>query len=141
MAYTIPTAAEFKARFPVFTSVPDTMADTVLGESAVRVGAVWRDEDGPLGIMLLTAHTLTLDGHGPGAGVAGKRAAGVKSMASGSVSASFADGAGADASMGEYGLTSYGIRYYGLLSVNAGGPLVARVAPGRPSHLAQDWPY
>lgn len=135
MTYPTPTPAELKTRLPVFTPVDDGIVQTAINEAARRVGTGWDDQDGPLGIIYLAAHYLTLDGHGPGAKVAAQRAAGVRSFKSASLQVDFQDMRQDEAF---YALTSYGVRYYQLLQVNAGGPLVVNGADHRGSHLAQD---
>lgn len=62
MAYTQPTTADFKARYPQFASVSDALVQLVLDESAPLVGESWLERDRRPALMLLVAHKLTLEG-------------------------------------------------------------------------------
>lgn len=135
MAFTAPTAAEFKASYPTFAAVTDPVVQAALDYAETQVGAEWSDADGPLGISYLAAHNLTLDGHGTMAKTAGHRAAGIQSMKSGSLSAEFTRDS-ADASW--YRLTSWGVRYLNLLQRYAGGPLAVVLTGRCGSHLSHD---
>ena len=127
MAWTAPTASEFKARFPAFASVDDDVVNVVLAEAALQVDETWVSEaDFKLGINLLTAHLLTMDGHGAGAEAesAAAGALGFKTMKSGNLtlerfSASEA-GSGGDA----LSLTTYGKRFRDLRRRNIPGVAV-----------------
>lgn len=128
MAWTAPTPTEFKARFPAFDAVDDDVVLSAIGEAGMQVDDTWVSEaDYRLGIMLLTAHILTLDGLGTGAEAqsAASGALGFKTMKSGGLSLerfSAADnGAGDDV----LSLTTYGRRFADLLKRNI--PAVAVV--------------
>lgn len=128
MAWTAPTASEFKARFPAFASVSDDVVNTVLAEAVLQVDETWVSEaDFKLGINLLTAHLLTMDGHGAGAEAesAAAGALGFKTMKSGNLtlerfSASEA-GSGNDDTLS---LTTYGKRFRDLRKRNIPGVAV-----------------
>lgn len=64
MAFTAPTAAEMKARFPTFAAVADAAVDGALEEASTRVGSTWDEADWHMGQMLYAAHVLTMDGLG-----------------------------------------------------------------------------
>lgn len=136
MAHVPPTPADFKAKFPALASLPDATIQLALSEAAGRVDETWPEADFAPGRLYLAAHILTRDGHGPQAQAAALQAQGVKSFKSGTLSAEFRDGP----TDSPYATTSYGVSYLELLNRVAGGPLVARVGGGGPSHLAQDHP-
>lgn len=126
MAFTIPTAADLKARFPVFAAVADPTITSAIVEAQTRIDASWTDEDGPLAIMLYAAHVMTLDGLGAGAEaeMAKAGALGFQTMRSGALTLERkADAAGADRSI--LNETMYGRRFLALLKVNQ--PAVAVV--------------
>lgn len=62
MAYTAPTAAEFKARFPEFDAVSDTLVDAAILEAAEAVGDRWPDAGRLIGHRLYAAHILAVEG-------------------------------------------------------------------------------
>lgn len=64
------SAADVKARFPEFASVPDALVDAVYAESARQVGSNWREEHRDDGRLYLTAHFLALEGRGTSSGSA-----------------------------------------------------------------------
>jgi hypothetical protein len=65
MAYIVPTATEFKDRFPAFVAVEDHMCELALDEASHQVDEkLWTEFNFRLGIMLYAAHLLTLDGFG-----------------------------------------------------------------------------
>lgn len=121
MAWTAPTPAELKARFPAFASVDDAVVQSALNEAGMQVDDSWVSEaDFRLGINLMAAHILTLDGLGTGAEAesAAAGALGFKTMKSGGLTLerfSAADnGAGGDV----LSLTTYGRRFLDLLKRN-----------------------
>jgi|GEM_PF-1197715 len=64
MTITPPTAAQFKARYPLFVSVDDTLVDLVIGEAVSGyVDETWRVADQVPAILALTAHLLAMEGH------------------------------------------------------------------------------
>lgn len=66
MAYTVPTAADLEARFPEFASVDDAIVTAAITEAGLQVDQSWSEADYTLALMLLAAHTLTLEGRGTG---------------------------------------------------------------------------
>ena len=64
MPYPVPTAAEFRVRFPSFAAVLDAPITAALSECKGRASQSWDEADYRLGVMLLAAHSLTLDGFG-----------------------------------------------------------------------------
>jgi hypothetical protein len=129
MAWTAPTPADVKARFPAFAAVPDAAIQGALDEAALQVDETWVSEaDFRLGRMLLAAHILTLDGLGTGAEAeaAGAGASGFKRMKSGQLELErfTAADSGAGSGDGLLGTTSYGRRFLDLLKRNFPAVLV-----------------
>lgn len=129
MAWTAPTPADVKARFPAFAAVPDAAIQGALDEAALQVDETWVSEaDFRLGRMLLAAHILTLDGLGTGAEseAAANGASGFKRMKSGQFEVERFDTAGTvpGGSDGVLGTTSYGRRFLELQRRNFPAVLV-----------------
>lgn len=64
MAWTAPTAADLKARFPAFAAVGDVAIAAALAEAEGRVDGSWSDALRTAGALYYAAHVLTLDGLG-----------------------------------------------------------------------------
>lgn len=62
MANTLPTAAEFKARYPKFAAVSDVLADAALGEGSRACGSWWPEGDWRDAVMAHAAHSLLEEG-------------------------------------------------------------------------------
>ena len=62
MAYTAPTVASFKARYPEFADVPANRVVAVLEEVAYEVGELWPDEYRGAAALALVAHLLATGG-------------------------------------------------------------------------------
>ena len=129
MAYILPTAATFKARFPEFQPVSDALVQLVLAEAVDQVGETWLERDRARAQMLLTAHNLTIEGE-PDRTASGLASAGtglVKSVSVGDVRTEFAAPAassGGSVASG-YGMTTYGQQFLALMRLNFAGPMVA----------------
>ena len=120
MSYTVPAPADLAARFPAFAAVPPaTLAQAIL-EAQRRVDTSWLPGDYPIAIMLLAAHTLTLDGFGTGAEAAAAAAGtlGYASLRSGSLSLDRARPLRGGAEPSILAETTYGRRFLALLKVN-----------------------
>jgi hypothetical protein len=128
MAYTLPTPAEIKARFPAFAGVDNSVIQSVLtDEVPLYVGQNWINQANyTQGAMLYTAHALTLDGFGTGseAIAAGKGLLGYQSITSGRLSLTRFSKDGTS-NVGSLSLTSYGQRFIEIRRINAPGPVVA----------------
>lgn len=126
----LPTAEEFKARFPRFSAVGDTTVNLYLAEAGRTVSEdCWRAEDYADGVMYLSAHLMVEEGAvnptGPSAGTSGA----IKKAKAGAVEVEFqSQNMGGDTSRlwATYGTTIYGKRYVELLSRqgNGGQPAV-----------------
>lgn len=117
MAWTAPTAADLKARFPAFAAVGDVAVAAALAEAETRVDGSWPDGLRTAGALYYAAHVLTLDGLGD---TTEADLVGVRSFRSGALSIEMA--ASGSASDGALGATSYGRRYLDL--VRQRGPAI-----------------
>lgn len=130
MAFTAPTAADLKARFPTFAAVADATIDVALAEAALMVDDAWlSQEDFTLGRLLYAAHILTLDGFGTGA-EAQSAAAGTSeytTIRSGRLQLTKAGAGNAPAAQSVLTKTTFGQRFREVLDRNRSGPLVANV--------------
>lgn len=117
MPYVIPTAAEFKARYPAFTDVDDALIDAVIAEAARNVDESWCEADYQPAIMALTAHMLIEEGAlGRNVEAAGP----ITSSKLGDAQDSYG-GLSTSQASGEYSSTSYGRKYMQLRAVNCQG--------------------
>lgn len=123
MAYTAPTSATLKARYPAFASVADATVDYWLAEAAEDC-AGWSDSIRARGEMALAAHRMAELGI-----VTGAVPAGVTSFKSGSFSATVSDGV---ASRTGYDATVYGREFLQLARALFGGPRLAWQPSGEP---------
>jgi len=130
MAYTLPTIADFRARFPRFTEpvASDALAQMALDRGARNVDTSWTEGDYAEAIMLYAAGWLTAEGIGSGAEAqaAAAGASGFKTMRSGQLTLERFDNAGGSASPADPVLaTSDGLAFAALRRANVGGPRVA----------------
>jgi hypothetical protein len=125
MAYTIPTAANLKAKYPAFAAVADATVDLYLADAARdRVDTSWIEGDYAPAIMAAAAHEMALLGMAAQSETAGHLAAGVASLKSGNFQVSFSAEATKRASRGGLDATPYGEAYKRLLKRNKNGPRV-----------------
>lgn len=125
MAYTIPTAANLKARYPAFAAVADATVDVYLGDAArERVDTSWIEADYAPAIMAAAAHEMALLGLVTQSETASHIAAGVTSIRSGNFQATFSADAVKRASGGGLDATPYGQAYKRFLRRNKSGPRV-----------------
>lgn len=117
MVQSVPTSTDLTTRFPAFSGVDPVVLGRVLAEAAARIDTTWTAGDYPLGVMLYTAHVLTLDGLGTGAeaAMAAAGALGFESMQSGSLQLARAAGQEGRSALEQ---TTYGRRFLALLKVN-----------------------
>lgn len=114
MAWTAPTVAELKVRFPAFSAVADATVQAALDEAALRVDESWIDEASfRLGRMLYAAHVLTLDQNGSGVAAT---LGGFRSVTMGPLS--ITRGGPDSVLVGELASTGYGARFMALLRIN-----------------------
>lgn len=130
MAWAPPTPTDLIERFPAFADVAQTAIQQALDEASLRVDDTWVDEPSyRLGMMLLAAHILTLDGQGTGAEAAA--AANGMSTFQRAKSGTFEFDRGAKASSGgsdpffdDLMSTAYGRRWAALAKRLFNGPLL-----------------
>ena len=122
MAYTAPTLADFRARYPAFDAVADATVQAWLDDGDAATG-VFPDDDRHRAVMLFAAHHLSAQGLGTGA-----IPAGVTSFKSGTFSATVSDGL---ASKTGFRSTVYGREYLALARQFAG----PRLAWTPPAHV------
>jgi hypothetical protein len=121
MAHTLPTAAELKARLPAFSSVDDTMVNTVIAEISRFVDETWDETDYKTAAMYLAAHYMAREGL-----IGGQAAGGVTgplvSESFGDASRTFASPSSSTASLDalELQTTIYGKRFAELRKLNRG---------------------
>lgn len=130
MAYTVPTYADFIARFPIFDNValyPQTVVELLLIEASNAIDTTWIETDYAPAIMYLAAHMLALDNsmEGDEVAIGGPTAISSESFAGMSVSYSKSAAPAGSAEASSFGTTSYGRRYYNLLRKNKPPVVVA----------------
>lgn len=114
MAYTAPTAAQFKASFPAFAGLDDAVVQSALDEAADMVDDTWVSQAAfTSGRMLYTAHVLTLNGLGTSTE---SQLLGFSSIKMGPLELSRERGSQSDA--GSLSSTSYGTRFLALMRRN-----------------------
>lgn len=134
MAYTIPTPADLKARYPAFAAVADLTIQTYIDDASTQsVDTSWIEADYSLAIAAKAAHEMALVNIGSHGEAAGYAAAGLTSVRSGNFQASFAESAVGRANRGGLDATPYGRVYKRLLRRSKGGPrVVGRAAYAGP---------
>ena len=130
MAHTVPTAAEFKAKYPtVFDAVADATVDAYISDASTEaVDQSWPEAYYKPAIMAFAAHQMFLLNIGAHSETDKYAARGVTQIKTGEFSASF-DQTRARASMnGELSGSMYGVSYERLLHKVKGGPRVFKPA-------------
>lgn len=120
MAYVTPTHTTFKVRYPEFVPVSDALVDLVLAESISQVGESWFEQDRARAQMLLTAHTLTIEGE-PARSQGAGGSAGVGSIKRdkvGDVETEFNSLASEVSTYGIYAASTYGREYFMIMRKN-----------------------
>jgi hypothetical protein len=64
MAYTVPTAADLKTRYPAFAAVADATVNAMIVEANRSVDETWTEGDYAPAIMALAAHIMATEGLG-----------------------------------------------------------------------------
>lgn len=130
MAWTPPTLADFRTRFPAFKDVPDATVQAVLNEAiAVVSTSDFIERDKTPATLYLTAHLLAVEGWlSGGAGGGGAAVTGtVKRRKVGDVEVEFAGvsgGSGGSGLLAQYNGTIWGQRYVALMRLNSPSILV-----------------
>ena len=129
MGYDLPTAADIKARFPVFAAVGDAMIDAVIAEAKTYADTTWVEADYKPAVQYVAAHMLVKEGvlNPAGAVASGVSVGQVQSESLGDASITYADGGAAMGFTGlaaDFASTPYGVAYLRLLRRNRAGPRI-----------------
>lgn len=129
MAYDLPSAAQFKARFPAFNATANAVVEAALSEAGSMVDQTWIEADFAPARMYLAAHNLVLDGHGDSkeAKIAGLTLAGLTNIKIGSLGVGLQKSGASGSkttSNSTYRSTTYGQRFLDLLRRNKPGVVV-----------------
>lgn len=120
MSYTVPSAADLKARYPAFNAVADSAVSAAIADAATQVDvSIWGEADYDRAIMLYAAHQMTMNGLGATneAQMSGFRSLSIGSLSlTSSSEASTKVGSGLDA-------TNFGRQFKALLRRNSPGIL------------------
>ena len=126
MAYTAPTPAEFKIRYPEFTAVTDERVQYWLTDALRYVTDGWIEADRAVAEMAYAAFELCKAGAGTSGGAVGDLAAmGVTDFRSASMSVSFDASVVSGKASGGYGANRYGREFLTYLRRNRGGAFLA----------------
>lgn len=130
MAYTDPTIADLRMRYPAFATVADATIAYWLSDAHRYVDQSWMEADYAPAIMARAAFAMVSNGTPgiTGNDAAGFAAAGVTDFQSGSFRARFSDEAVKVAVAGGYASNVYGIEFADLLARNKSGTRIT--APG-----------
>lgn len=131
MAYTVPSAADLIAFYPVFADVaPGTIAAHISRAATTAVDTTWLEADYSGAIIDHAAHTMALAGLEPQDEVTRYARAGVTGIRSGSFSAQFSDARVSAASGGGFDATAYGKAYKAALRRSKGGARIVSAPLG-----------
>lgn len=126
MAYTVPAAADLKARYTDFADVADATVDYWITDAQRFVTEAWMEVDYSVGLMAHAAHSMALGGLGVAAAAASGIPAGVTRFKSGSFEANFSEQQANASAAGDYSSTRYGMEFKRLVRRNVGsGPIVS----------------
>ena len=117
MAYVVPTAADIKAAYTEFAAVGDDVIGPHIVTATRQVSTLWTEPDYTLGIMLYTAHLLSLGGKG--ASIA-TQLAGFQRLKLGPLDITLASPP-AGTQTGSLESTIYGVQFEALAMANSGG--------------------
>lgn len=125
---TTPSAAEFKARYPEFTGVGDTLVDLMIAEALSMVDDDWIATDQKPAILAFAAHLLAMEGYparaaNPAAPLPPSSGREVILRKVGDVTTQYAQtgsaSGGSSGLLSSLSLTVYGRRFAQLLKLNA----------------------
>src|SRR6478752_3759426 len=109
MAYTAPTPADLRTRFPAFSATDDAVIDYWLTDARLIVTDSWIEDDRAPAEMALAAHNMALNGADSAGGeLADLQAMGVTDFKSASLSVSFDAETVRRSGDGSYSSTRYG---------------------------------
>ncbi len=126
MPFNVPATTDLVARFQGFAAVAPVVVANAIAEAQSRVDTTWLPSDYTIAIMLLAAHTMTLDGFGTGAEAASAAAGtlGYTSLRAGSLSLDRRHPGERTQDTSLLAETTYGRRFLALLKVNQPAVLV-----------------
>lgn len=138
MAYTEPTSADLKIRYPAFAQVDDDTITWWLNYVVDKdIDQSWGPNTGPEGQMAVAAHRMVKAGVSIGGGDAsGLAAAGITDFKSGTFAARISDDAVKQAISSDWSSTPYGSDYELALDREKSGPRVTS-----PGHVPWGFPY
>lgn len=119
MAYTAPTVADFKTRFPKFAAASEPTLEAILAEVLTQIDDSWIEADYVPAILYLMAHLYVQETTG-----STDRPSIITSESLGSLSVSY----GVGASKSDYATTEYGRRFARLQRKNF--PAIAIASTG-----------
>lgn len=142
MPYTLPTAANLKARFPEFASVSDAIVTEAIQEASGMVDQSWMEDDYQIAIMLAACHIMALEGRGTGPDSKSNSgyAASFQTIKSGQLTLTRGN-ASAYGDGSWWGSTRYGRRFWYYLRRNRAGMRVVAGDAGAQSGYAKDVPF
>ena len=123
MAYTAPTPAALKARYPAFAAVLDATVQYWLTDAERYVDQSWRENDYAPALMSRAAHSMAIGGILTSGSA--QLPAGITNFKSGTFSATISDAAVQAQTKGDYGATPYGVEFRALQRRNFAGPRLA----------------
>ena len=119
MPYELPTADQFRTRFPEFAEEEDARLDALILEASGQVDTSWVEADYQPAIMYLAAHLLAGDNAAAEESESGGSGDGnISSENFGPLSVSYDNSSSNSDSQSGYTSTSYGRRYLALLKKN-----------------------
>jgi len=124
MAYTEPTPADLKARYPAFAGVGDPTLQLYLDDAADMVSPSWLERDYIPAKCALAAHRMALLGIGATSQIDQFALSGVERVKSGALDVSLSAAKVAQSATGGLRSTPYGRAFRIMLLRNAGGPRV-----------------
>jgi hypothetical protein len=122
MTYTLPTAAEFLARFPAFGELDEDYVTALLTEASRYVDDTWLTQaDYTSGALYAAAHLIATDNALEGEAVdTGDRS--IQSESWGSMSVSYGkDGSAGGTTLAAFNSTGYGRRFLEIVRLNKPG--------------------
>jgi len=136
MAYTLPTAADLKTRYPAFAAVADATVNAYISDAPPDES--WIESQYARAVMLWAAWAMTDAGLGTGGEVAGFAAAGLAKLKSGTLDVTLSETA---ISAKGYDTNVYGRQYADLLRSSKGGPRTVSAARIQPNETDTVWSW
>lgn len=122
MAYTAPTPATLKTRYPAFVGVDDTVIEYWLDDALRFVTDSWIETDRAVAMMAYAAHEMAAAGLEKAPAGSVQVLPGVTRFKTGTMDVAFSDAAASQAASGDFASTRYGKEYVALRRRSNGGP-------------------